>query len=133
MDHQREAFSRLSAQDEGMMGSPHGTPVKKVRRQRMRRCFAPEESNRGKPNKIISMRICVPRRVKTLSTAYLEANSYASVALCCLFLSFVSMLASSNLRSIICTHRKKPLARPTANSDRAPAPSPRVRKNPPKR
>ena len=41
MDCQRDAFRRLSPQDEGMMGSPHSTPIKKVSR------FAEERVDRG--------------------------------------------------------------------------------------
>ena len=59
MDTQRESFSRLSAQDQGMMESPHNTPAKPVRRtKRPDRRLSP--NCRGDA----SMRTCWPHRVK---------------------------------------------------------------------
>lgn len=94
MDHQREAFRRLSAQDEGMMESPHGTPVKKVRRQTRK-----EVASRLKiVGEIPSTRICAYCSVST--AVNLEAN-FCMRPLLLVFSPFVHPSVYSLLTSLL--------------------------------
>jgi len=71
MDTQRESFSRLSAQDQGMMESPHNTPAKPVRRtKRPDRRLNP--TCRGNS----STRTCWPHRVKRCLCLRLWLSSF---------------------------------------------------------
>ena len=117
MDCPRDAFRRLSPQDEGMMGSPHSTPIKKVRwSAEARNCLSCAHRRDS------WMRICA------LSCRHGHFLCYASHD------AFWNLLISQSLRPLVLfltlflNRTNLWLFRPT-NRDHGRAPSRRVQKS----